>query len=253
MGRYPIPLDYTWDIQIPSFDVGEDRKLRLSSQLRLQQEVGERHFEQGGLGFEELMRHGLTFVITRTNSIIYRAPQLSQAVRLTTWHRSSKGVQFFRCYNFYDQDGKPLIESVSAFALVDPETHKILRPSVFSQYAVTQQPDRLNHCPDPGKLSLPKDLQDAGGHKVGWSDIDYNGHLNNAVYADIITDAMPKQMRTRDISGFSISFLNEALEGEEIRLKTGIQQHDREDTAWISGDHTRGRCFDACIRFHPQA
>ena len=62
-----------------------------------------------------------------------------------------------------------------------------------------------------------------------------------------------EQMRTRDISGFSISFLNEALEGEEIRLKTGIQQHDREDTAWISGDHTRGRCFDACIRFHPQA
>ena len=48
MGRYPVPLDYTWDMRITSFDVGQDRKLKLSSQLKLQQEVGERQFEQGG-------------------------------------------------------------------------------------------------------------------------------------------------------------------------------------------------------------
>ena len=98
-------------------------------------------------GLEELVRNGLAFVITRTNSVIYRRPEFNQEIRLTTWHRSSKGVQFFRCYQFTVKR-QPLIESVSAFVLVDPDTHKILRPR-FSSFAVTEQPDRLNGCPDP--------------------------------------------------------------------------------------------------------
>ncbi|NLN81585.1 MAG: hypothetical protein GX136_03470 [Clostridiales bacterium] len=252
MGRYPVPLDYTWDMRITSFDVGQDRKLKLSSQLKLQQEVGERQFEQGGLGFEELVRNGLAFVITRTNSVIHRRPEFNQEIRLTTWHRSSKGVQFFRCYQFYDKNGEPLIESVSAFVLVDPDTHKILRPSVFSSFAVTEQPDRLNGCPDPEKCSLPNGLQSAGFRDVRWSDTDYNGHLNNAVYADIIMDALPRETRNRDIKGFTISFLNEALEGEIIELAAGIRHGESGDRAWVSGSHSRGRCFDACVSFKPE-
>lgn len=251
MSRYPIPLDYTWSLKISSFDVGENRLLRMSSQLKLQQEAGELQFTQGGLGFEELMRHGLAFVITRANSIIYRTPRLNEQVRLVTWHRSSKGAQFYRCYQFLGSDGELLIDSVSAFALIDPDTHKILRPSVFSQYAITGQPNRLNSCPDPERWNLPKNLTKAGSREVRWSDIDYNGHLNNAIYADIVFDAMPRDMREREITGFSIAYLHEALEGERISLKSGVVSGESGEEVWVAGDHERGRCFEACVRFKP--
>jgi medium-chain acyl-[acyl-carrier-protein] hydrolase len=247
MGKCKIPADYTWKIKISSYDVGQDRKLRLSSQLKLQQEVGELHFEEGGLGFEELVRNGMSFVITRTRSKIYRAPHLNEQVTLSTWHRNSKGAQFFRCYQFFDSLGNPLIESVSAFALVDPQTHKILRPTVFSQYAVTEQPKHLNNCPDPARINLPENLNESGLREVRWSDIDYNGHLNNAVYADIITDTIPVPMREHEITEFSIAFINEALEGEKIALKTALNS----EQLWVTGEHQRGRCFEANVKFAP--
>ena len=52
MSRHEIPPDYRWNIKISSFDVGQDKRLKLSGQLRLQQEVGELHFGGGGLGYE---------------------------------------------------------------------------------------------------------------------------------------------------------------------------------------------------------
>lgn len=247
MSRHEIPPDYRWNIKISSFDVGQDKRLKLSGQLRLQQEVGELHFGGGGLGYEELRKNGLSFVITRTRSIIRRAPRLNEQISLTTWHRNSKGAQFFRCYVFSDSAGAPLIQSVSSFALVDPKTHKILRPREFSRFAVTEQPDRLNGCPDPEKIALPDNLTETGVREIRWSDIDYNGHLNNAVYADIIADVIPAFVRGYEISEFCIAFVSEAFEGEKIAPRTGFDQTSKR--LWVSGEHRRGRCFEACLKF----
>lgn len=248
MSRYPVPKDYTWSLKIASYDVGQDSRLKLSAQLRMQQEAGELQLGKGGLGFEELISNGMAFVITRTNSLIYCTPRLNQHIKLVTWHRCSKGAQFFRCYRFLDENDQILIDSVSAFALVDPETHKILRPSLFSQYAVTQQPDRFNSCPDPEKLVSPDGLLPAGGHDVGWSDIDYNGHMNNTIYADIICNTIPAGMRGRRIAGFTISYLHEALEGERIGLKTGVSQ----DEVLVFGETQRGACFEGMVKYNAE-
>lgn len=250
MQTYNVPLDYTWNIKISSFDVGQDRRMKLSSILKYQQEVGEIHFGIGGLGFEELVRNGMAFVITRTRAKINRMPLLNEHLSLTTWHRNSKGAQFFRCYRYSDTSGNPLIESVSAFALVDPETHRILRPSEFLRFGVSTQPGRINGCPDPDKIQIPENLIHAGIRRVGWSDIDYNGHLNNTVYADIVADCLPRELRGIEVSEFSINFLSEALEGEEISLKTFAEMETKQ--FWLAGDHQRGRCFEASVNFAGQ-
>ena len=131
--------------------------------------------------------------------------------------------------------------------MVDPKTHKILRPREFSRFAVTEQPDRLNGCPDPEKIALPDNLTETGVREIRWSDIDYNGHLNNAVYADIIADVIPAFVRGYEISEFCIAFVSEAFEGEKIALRTGFDQTSKR--LWVSGEHRRGRCFEACLKF----
>ena len=130
---YAVPKDYTWELKIASYDAGRDRRLRPSNQLKLQQEVGELHLGIGGLDYDAFYQHGMVFVLTRTRTVIHRAPLLDEHVKLRTWHRDSQGAQFFRCYQFLDSGERPLIESVSAFALVDSETHKILRASAFDR------------------------------------------------------------------------------------------------------------------------
>jgi medium-chain acyl-[acyl-carrier-protein] hydrolase len=247
---YTLKPDYTWHTKVTTYDAGQDRRLRLSALLRLQQEVGELHLGEGGLTYQELYAHNLVFVLTRLNQIIHRLPVMGQEIQVKTWHQTNKGVQFYRCYQILDMDGVPLTEGVTAFALIDADTHKLLRPSVFDQFDLPRQPDRVNGCPPPAKLRLPEDMAPAGAREIRWSDTDYNGHLNNTVYADILCDYLPHEpgtgsMAGRDITGFSISYEREALEGESLSIYTAREP----GTVWMAGDHGRGRCFEACVTF----
>ena len=246
--RYPVEKDYTWPLKIASYDAGRDRRLRLSNQLKLQEEAGERHLGGAGLGYRELYRHGMIFVMTKTASVIHRSPQLGEEVRLRTWHRDGRGAQFFRCYTFLDAQDRPLIESVSAFALVDPVSHKLLRPAVFEQFGVERQPERTNGCPDPGRLHLPEGLEPAGRRRIYWSDTDYNGHLNNTRYADILCDFVPGGLYGKRVTGFTIVYQHEALEGDELEIRACAQ----DNTAWVSVAHPRGACFEACLTYEPE-
>lgn len=255
MKNDPLPSDYTWNIQIPSYDVGENRRLKLSSMLKLQQEVGELHFALGGLGYEKLYDDGFAFVLTRTNSIIYRAPVFTENIQLCTWHRGAKGAQFFRCYRFLDEKGNILIDSITAFALVDTIEHKLLRPKEFDRYGVVPQMERKNTCPDPKRWKHPETMNVAGIRTIRWSDIDYNGHLNNSVYADISCDVMPGGMKNKRITEFSIGFLHEAFEGDQVSLKTAVIPADAGNSpeqgkeAYITGDLTNESCFEARFRY----
>lgn len=246
---YSVRPTFSWEFSISTFDAGQDRRLKPSSQLRLQQEVGERHFAEAGLGYQELYRQGMAFLLTRMNSRIFRAPELDERVTLRTWHRDTRGVQFFRCYQFLDERGELLIDSVTAFALVDVESHRLLRPGVFERFGLGEQPERRSDCPDPVKWKAPSPLEPAGERLVRWSDIDYNGHINNAVYADIACDALPGGMAGRRATGLSIAYLHEAVEGEALTLATAVQPADGECERWVVGEHPDGRrCFEAVLR-----
>ena len=74
---YAVPKDYTWELKIASYDAGRDRRLRPSNQLKLQQEVGELHLGIGGLDYDAFYQHGMVFVLTRTRTVIHRAPSVS--------------------------------------------------------------------------------------------------------------------------------------------------------------------------------
>lgn len=246
-----IPKQYDWDIRIASYDVGQDRLLRLSNQLKLQQEVGERHLSGVGLDYQALYARGMVFVLTKTNSVIHRAPVLGEDVRLRTWHRNNKGIQFFRCYQFLDRDDRPLIESVTAFALVDAKEHKLLRPSAFEQLGIGQQPDRVNGCPDPERMRLPDTLVPQGQRQIRWSDTDVNGHLNNTNYADILCDFLPGGMQGRRITGFSITYIKEAREGETLEIAAAEDNGTAFMRAQQMAADKPATCFEAKLTYVP--
>ena len=76
MEEATIARDYTWPVKITTFDAGQDQRLTPAGQLRLQQEIGELHMSTGGLGYQVLCDAGMAFLLTRTNSVVHRAPAL---------------------------------------------------------------------------------------------------------------------------------------------------------------------------------
>jgi len=236
-----VPI-YAWHTRVQTVDVGPDRRMTPTAQLRLQQEVGERHFSEGGLGFDRLAGLGLAFLMIANNAVIHRRPSAGEAIVVKTWSHSVKGIKFYRCYRFETEQGERLIDSVAVFALVDVKEHRLLRPADFP-FVISHVSDEPHTCPMPARLREPQEVTSTGEHRVTVSQLDFNGHLNNTRYADIAFDALPPDAAAC-MSGFSIRFEREAKLGDTLSVAVSA-----EEQAWIVSAKNGGElCFVAQIR-----
>ena len=244
-----LPSEYIWDYQICTYDVGPNSQLRLSNLLRLQQEAGERHLAEGQLAYQNLAKMGMAFLVVRANLQIERLPGTGEKVKVCTWHRGEQGAAFYRCFQILSEQGEKLVDSVTAYALVDPGTKRLLRPKVFLQLGIQSQDDKTGDCPDPERLKLPENLEPAGVWKVRVSDTDWNHHLNNAAYLDILWDFLPEGVEIENLGLITVCFLSQALPGDEISVFRSIENGE----LYMRGVHGRGPCFEIKVKLKPHS
>ena len=236
---------YQSDIQVTSYDVGPTRELKYSMILRLLQEAAGCQLEQAGLSYEFMRSRGAVFLLTSVAVAIRSLPHAGEPIHVETWFSGYSGVQYIRDMRITAPSGALYAELESLWTTVDPQSHRIIRPSAFpfseaipageSGVGAAAERHILRDAGDP-------DLSDAGIREVRWSDIDCNGHMNNAVYADLLCDYFPGGLGSRKLSGFSISFLSEAEPGESIQ----IQAAERPGGNAIFAGYIAGRrCFEA--------
>lgn len=237
---------FQWEFSVKTFDCDLNRFMRPSAQMKWQQEVGEMHLNQVGHSYGSLHDLGMVFVLTGTASRVFRPPVLGEQLVLTTWSRGSIGSQFFRCYDFHSTDGTLLVSSTSAFALVQAETHRLLRPSAFEgKSKLSHLPERLNHSGMPEKLGSLGEMPQVGSAAVLYSHVDLNRHMNNAAYADLLCDYMPGGMPAGSfLSAFQIHFARGGNLGELLRIYAA----PHEDGMLWKGEHDRGLAFTAKTR-----
>ena len=240
-----IQPEYTMTVKVASFDTDRTDRMRLSAVLRYQQEAGEQHLSPAGLGWRALSDHGIAFVASRWHTVIHRLPTFEETVTLTTWHRDRKGPRFFRCYEWKDAEGKVLIEGVMQFALVSVTDHRLLRGDEFMALAPLPDAPRGVNCADPGRFRLT-DEQDNATHKVRWSDIDRNGHMNNTRYADLMWDVVPDEWQDETPTDVELHFAGESLQGDMLMLCSSVEA---DNVLCVAGDSHRGRVFSAKITF----
>ena len=240
-----IQPEYTMTLKVASFDTDRTDRMRLSAVLRYQQEAGEQHLGLAGLGWRDLSSHGIAFVASRWHTVIHRLPTLEEQVTLTTWHRDRKGPRFFRCYEWRDAEGCLLIEGVMQFALVSVTDHRLLRGDEFMALAPLPDATRGVSCADPGRFRLTA-AAPQGTHRVRWSDIDRNGHMNNTRYADLTWDALPSDWQDETPTAIELHFAGESRQGDVISLSTSTEA---ERILCVAGDNANGRVFAAKITF----
>ena len=240
-----IPTEYKLPVKVASYDVGAGGVMRLSAILRYQQEAGEQHLVDAGLGWQDMLRMGMVFVTSRWHTLIHRLPAMEEQVTLTTWHRNRKGPRFFRCYEWRDAAGNLLVEGVMQFALVSVTDHRLLRGDEFMELAPLPDAPRGVGCADPGRFVL-RDAAHAGTYEVRRSDIDRNGHMNNTRYADLAWDFLPAVWQDRHPADVELYFAGESRQGDTLSLCAAM---DGDKTCCVAGDTDRGRTFAARITF----
>ena len=187
-----------------------------------------------------MWKDGQVFLLTRAAVNFEKVPQYNNKLYMTTWEGGTKGSQFTRKFVVKDMDGNILCDVDTMWALVNPHSHKICRPS---EYIYEQIPceDKVEAKVIKFKAEAPKKIKD---YTFVYSDIDANGHVNNGVYLRLMSDIIPQELTDKHLKTLRINFIHECRQGETVGLYLKI--NDKICTA-------EGRFPDGKVSFEAQA
>ena len=109
---------------------------------------------------------------------------------------------------------------------LDPETHRIVRPSAFpeaEQYLHTSRGELFAPLP---KLSCDN-VRLHHVHEVRYSDLDVNNHVNNVRAVELISDALDLYKQPGFVSELQVNYTAETACGESLSLLTGTADSAR--------------------------
>ena len=170
-------------------------------------------------------------------------------IDLKSWQKEIKGVTFIRDYEITRQ-GELVGYASAQWALMSFSQRLPVRPS--------RLPIPLNGNPEiPSRdvelerhIVYPESAQFCGNltHKVTFSDLDENMHLNNTNYADIMLDFLPRGIHFSAFKRLQINFRGEALLDDELEVKV----YSNEKTVYYYAENlTKGHtCFEGKLELN---
>lgn len=216
-------------------DVDFTKKLKLSTLFSYFQDVASLASIDLGYGIETLeKKFGVAWILTRIRVDIIRHPVWDEEITIETWPLEPGKIEFDRDFLVKDANGDIIIRAVSKWVIMDIKERKIKRTEVIN----IQYPEKRTERAIEGKIGKLKDfgkLEEAYNKVIGYSDIDFNGHLNNSKYVDYIMDCFPvEEHKNHTIKSIDLNFNQEALPGDSITLFKDISSLE-EHLIYIEG------------------
>lgn len=207
-------MKYTVNSQITFNKVDLNGITKASCILELMEDAANMQMKIYSPSIEELRsKRNQAFLLSKV-CLKYHTPiHTYDNISSSTWACPSSGLIFRRNFSI-KRGGKTVADAETVWALVDITDKHLVRVSDYRCGFDTDdevlEGDYNLRPRIPEKDSLVK----LGEYTVSYGDIDYNGHMNNTKYADLVCNfAGILDMR---ISELCISFQNEAPLGEVL-------------------------------------
>lgn len=251
---HPVPDDLlsVRDLSVLSCMTDLHQRMRLSWLFRLFQEVSIRHTIELGVDRSKTLDKGLLWVISRQSLTIHRMPSYDERIRLSTWPGKTLEILFPRYYrvdsitagrpspeqNLHAQTGydgssenvSPVLAEGEAFwLLMDREKRSFAFPRA-NGIAIPQSPLAPVEQPFPKPLRCPPEIELTSVHTYSaqYSQIDLNGHINNANYYDIIDDLQASDGTVRIPHHIEAEYRTEIRPGADVQIVCGSSPDESE-------------------------
>jgi acyl-ACP thioesterase len=193
-------------------------RLTLHAIFQFFQELAISHAENLGVGREDMTQKGQIWILSRVSVQIERRPKYCETITVRSWPRGSEKLFALRDYDILDAAGETAVRARSGWIIIDLEKRRPMRPEAVS--GAMPQNEGMNAMDSiPASLAGHDTLSKIGERKALYTDIDYNGHVNNTRYIGWIEDVMdPKVLENADKMRFEINYLNEIQCGDVTEI-----------------------------------
>ncbi|MGI6180636.1 MAG: acyl-[acyl-carrier-protein] thioesterase [Agathobaculum sp.] len=175
------------------------------------------HADELHIGRDDLH---ILWVLSRMKATLTRPLLPYERLRCETWCPGIRGACWYRCFAFYVGD-EPVGQGQSMWVTLEPETHRILRPTAFPAAADYLHAARGDLFPPLPKLSCGN-AQLHHIHDVRYSDLDINRHVNNARVVELLSDTLDLQSQPGFVSSLQVNYTAETTCGEQLALSRGM-------------------------------
>ena len=187
--------------------------MTLDAAFHFFQEAAISHAENLGVGREAMARTNQVWLLSRMSVQIDRRPQYGEMVTVRTWPRGWEKLFALRDFDIRDAEDKPAVRARSCWVIIDLEKRRPLRP--HSIMDIMPHNDGLDALPSAPGLAENVSLEKKSELRALYTDLDYNGHVNNVSYIrwieNIIDPALLENARRMRLD---INYMNEILPGE---------------------------------------
>jgi len=201
--------------------IDKSDRLTLDAIFNYFQEAAISHADNLGVGREDMARTKQVWILSRMTVLVHRRPDYCENIVVRSWPQGWEKLFAMRNYEIKDKNNNALVSARSAWLIVDMEKRRPLRPqSVMDNMPQNEELHALTP-EDKGAAAVTErdNLQKIAEKKALYSDLDFNGHVNNVSYIKWIEDIIEAELlNNAKKMRVDINYLNEIMGGEEIEL-----------------------------------
>ena len=198
-------------------DTDANRLVRPSALVTYLQETANEHLIHIGISLDDLRdRYGLAFILGSISMRVYEPLFSGESIEVQTWTCGEKGFRHNRCFRVL-REGKTIAEATSVWALVRLSDGALVKVEDMPYRIEPEAPIALLGVPARLKMPSINEMEEVGTRRIVYSDIDYNGHMNNTRYPDMVCDFLP-EMRENRVCGMVLSYRKEAAFDHTLRV-----------------------------------
>ena len=201
--------------------IDKSDRLTLNTIFNYFQEAAISHAENLGVGRDAMAKTGQGWILSRMSVIVKKRPKYGDLLSVRSWPHGWEKLFALRDYEILDKDGNPAVSARSAWLIVDIEKRRPLRPQAIMDNLPLNTDLEAITAEENGAAGLlaRESMQICSERKALYTDLDFNGHVNNVRYIQWIEDAIdPHLLETAQKMRFDINYLSEILTGETIEL-----------------------------------
>lgn len=213
---------YTKEFKISFRDVDLSMKLRMSSLVDYMQEIAGEHAYQLGLNFFG-QEQEVYWIVSRAKMHLDEYPNWEEMITIKTYPAGIDKLFAVRRFDIYNEAGKEIGYIIGNYILLDTQTNRPVRPTSLKGSIEKLCYPYEGECLD--KLKGPNLIEIEDSRKARYSEVDINGHMNNAHYVRWTIDMMSSdELSKRQVQSIQTNYTTSIMEGNTVKIVRGLDE-----------------------------
>jgi len=207
---------------IRTYEIDNQKQATVPALVKLMHEAAMQQVIQLKLSVWDLEPENISWVLMRKYLQIERLPKLGETITIQTHPAGFEKFFTYRDYQVFDDDENRIAHSSSTWLLMDTQTRRMTRIPDFILDFSDQLPPPEACLPRPEDKLPPLEQVDIQQHfQVNWYDLDFNQHLNNALYVQWMLQTVPDDLlQNGQLKHLSVQYRAESHWKDQIIAET---------------------------------